>query len=151
MDYQAILSIMVESVEGIEREIDTEVRAEFQDLNEEIDVVLTSMKALDRSDMFRLNGQVTELLFITRMGTECTCDAHQRWHACLSRIESALLKGAERSKIGITQLMIDHGILTEDALEVVKGAKERRTKAELPELPTDIVIPNDASELTKDA
>lgn len=151
MDYQKILDQVVASVEGVEQEIDTEVRNEFSEFSDYIDVILEVFKSLNRDDMLHLQHQMMEIQFFMRLGASCDCDENPRWHACIGRMETAVTRGAIRCKSSVVDLMIQEGILTPEAVKLIEDAVDKMASDELPEMPAHITIPDDASELNKDA
>lgn len=150
MDYQKILEQVVQSVDGVEHEINTEVRQEFSEFSDDIDIVLEAFKCLDRDDLLYLQHQMMEIQLMMKFGASCECE-NIRWHACLGRMETAVAHGAMRSKTGLVNLMVEEGILTPEAVALIEGAISKLFDDELPDLPEGITIPDDPSELSKDA
>lgn len=150
MDYDTVLTNVVSSIEELEREVDIEVRKEFTDYSDRLDEVLDVLRTMDKTDFIRLTSQLMHLHSLVNMGTRCPCTKEARWHACLGRVESAIDNAADRCKRGMVNILVEDGALPQEIADELLQTDYQMTDV-LPDLPSNTEIPNDVSELTKDA
>lgn len=147
IEYDDILGAVVSSVDELEREVDTEVRKEFSECTDRLDEVLDILRSMDKSDFLRLTAQMIQLQAMLHMATACTCVEEARWHSCLSRIVTAVGNASERCKRTMVVALCELGDMPQEIADAILAEDNFVNSDELPELPTDTVIPDNIKEL----
>lgn len=144
------LELAVKTLEELENEIDTVIRSEFSELGDRLDEVILLLRTTDRSDVGRLVSQMGRMQRIMELGTQCTCESEARWHACLGRLSVAMGQAALRYNMESTRIFCEkEGVPYDTIMELLKQlAPDQEVTDNLPELPSDINIPDDPRDLT---
>lgn len=145
------LELAIKSIEELEHEVDTVIRAEFSELGDRLDEVIMLIRTTDRSDVSRLVSQMGRMQKIMELGTQCTCEAEARWHACLGRLSTAMEQAAYRYNVATTQAYCEKLGIPYDVIEKIleQLAPEQTVTDTLPPIPDNITIPDDPRDLTR--
>lgn len=118
--YEAVLDNAVRNVEALITEIDTEVRAEFPECEEGINDIIDGLRGLDLNDYWHLMAQLSFTQAAMKLASECTCTDQMRFHVCLSRVNTALMKSAYHTNIGMMKIVAEQVGVDFDDIHVPK-------------------------------
>lgn len=146
MNYDTLLDAAVQSLVTLEQEVDQEIRQEFAEYGNRLDEVVDLLRSVDRSDVHLLISQMGYMHGAVHLGTTCPCVVEARWHACLGRIETALVNAAVRLNAHtVEQYCEELGIPFDGVVDVLHELSPG--DGPLPALPHNVVIPDNISGL----
>lgn len=131
MDYDTLLDEVVRSVDGMIEKIDKNVRADFKDYTDYLDIFVDSLRSTDREDYLNLISQLQYMgMVLHDAATKCTCDKI-RWHSCLSQLDAIFRSTARDCNVKVFKMVCEergipfenlefpttHSALSEDGID----------------------------------
>lgn len=114
MEYDVLLGEVVRSVEGMIEKINSNVRSDFSDYSEWLDIFVDSLRSTDREDYLNLISQLQYMgMVLHDAATKCQCDK-VRWHSCLSQLDAIFRSTARECNVTVFKMVCaERGIPSE--------------------------------------
>ena len=141
LEYDEVLKPLLNILDNLVEELNNDVKKEFTSFTHLTDRIIDFILATDKEDFLLLSMQMHLLAETVTVINECPCD-NIKMHTYTNRIGHALLKAATH--------MQEHLIRVANKIGVeLPNIPDLKYSEELPELPTDIVVPDDIKDVDK--